>query len=145
MSFVSHTIKLPNGTTTLAMHVGDIHLSDHIVLKHVLCVPAFSFNLLSAKSLTTHSNCYLIFFSNSCYIQDLSSWRTIGMGTMHNGLYHLQPSTPVPNALKMFLSNSCSSYVNTTNTSKFDDYKLWHYRLGHSSMTQHVLNEIQGL
>ncbi|KAF5443184.1 hypothetical protein F2P56_035765, partial [Juglans regia] len=36
-----------------------------------------------------------------------------------------------------------SSYVNTTHVSKFNEFTLWHYRLGHSSMTQHVLNDIQ--
>lgn len=73
VSLVSHTIKLLNGTTTNATHVGDICLSDQFILKHVLCVPDFFCNLHSPKSLTTHSNCCLIFYSKSCYIQDLSS------------------------------------------------------------------------
>lgn len=57
-----HTVKLPNRTTATATHVDDIRLSEHLTLQNVLCVLAFSFNLISARSLTSHSNyCCLIF------------------------------------------------------------------------------------
>ncbi|KAG2699759.1 hypothetical protein I3760_07G204900 [Carya illinoinensis] len=125
MTRVSHSIKLPNGTTTIATHL------------------AFSFNLVSAKSLTTNSNCCLLFFSNSCYIQDLSTLLTTGKGEMHDGLYYLQPEPPPPTTLHNFFSTlfHCKS-VNTAIITKHDEFTLWHFRLGHSSMTQTVLNDI---
>ncbi|KAG7968194.1 hypothetical protein I3843_08G140600 [Carya illinoinensis] len=38
---VSHSVKLPNGTTTIATHLGDIHFSPHLIFKHVLCSSIF--------------------------------------------------------------------------------------------------------
>ncbi|KAG6676363.1 hypothetical protein I3842_15G147500 [Carya illinoinensis] len=75
--------------------------------------------------------------------EDLSSWMTIGVGKVHNGLYHLQLSRPHLNELQSFLPALRFNHVNTTSVSKLDDFTLWHYRLGHSSMTQKILNDMQ--
>lgn len=60
---VSHTVELPNGATCTATHMGDVHLPKYLVLHKVLYVPAFSFSLISVRSLTNHSNSSLMFFS----------------------------------------------------------------------------------
>ena len=50
---ISHTmVQLPNGEAAIITHVGSIQLSSHITLTNVLCVPSFSFNLLSVSSIT---------------------------------------------------------------------------------------------
>jgi len=70
---ISCQVKLPNGQDVPVTHIGVIRLSKHLVLNHVLCVPSFNFNLLSAKKLTQHHSCCLIFLSNACSFQDLAS------------------------------------------------------------------------
>ena len=50
---ISHTVvELPNGEAALVTHVGTLQLSSHITLTNVLCVPSFSFNLISVSALT---------------------------------------------------------------------------------------------
>ncbi|XP_040996208.1 uncharacterized protein LOC121242410 [Juglans microcarpa x Juglans regia] len=104
---ISHTVKLPNGSTTQATHIGDVRLNACLILRN-----------------------------------DLSSWTTIGLGTVTNGLYHLQISRPHLTALSSFFNAFPSSSVNNSNAYKFDDFTLWHYRFGHSSMTKHILKDI---
>lgn len=45
-------MTLPSGSSESIVGIGTIELSDKIVLKNVLFVPAFHFNLLSVSSLT---------------------------------------------------------------------------------------------
>ena len=85
-------VKLPNGESARVTHVGTIKLSNFLILEHVLCVPSFSFNLLSVSQLTHNLPLFLVFLSQFCFIQDLSYWRTIGVGGVQNGLYLLQKS-----------------------------------------------------
>ena len=82
-------VNLPNGETALVTHIGTVRLSEKLVLSNVLCVPSFSFNLISASQLAKSILCCLIFFGNLCFIQDLAQWSTIGLGKEINGLYLL--------------------------------------------------------
>ena len=43
-------------------------LTDKIALDDVLCIPSFSFNLISVKRLTENLNCCLVFINNTCFI-----------------------------------------------------------------------------
>ena len=45
-------VELPNGETALVTHISSICLSETLILINVLCVPSFSFNLLSISQLT---------------------------------------------------------------------------------------------
>lgn len=84
-----------------------------------------------------------IFFFNSYYIQGLSSWVTIEVGTVQDGLYHLLLSKPKPSLLQAFFHNLFPSiYVNHTFISTFNQFMLWHYRLEHSCMTKHILHDV---
>lgn len=49
-ALVSHQVKLPNGHFAEVTHIGTIQLSEHLILTNVLCVPSFSFNLISASN-----------------------------------------------------------------------------------------------
>lgn len=74
-------------------HVGTVRISSASVLTNVLCVPSFHFDLIYVSKLTnTSDHCFFI-FSDFCYLQDLSLWKTIGMGKKRSGLYFLQGST----------------------------------------------------
>ena len=133
---ISHiVVELPNAA--LVTYVGTIKHSPHITLTNVLCVPSFSFNLISISALTHSHPLCLVFLSTYCFIQDLICWNTIGMGQMHDGLYLLQGSSLsiasksldeflLKHKFKSFIAFSSSvSYANL--------YSLWHSRLGHPS------------
>jgi len=133
VSTASHSVALPNGTHVPATHTGIIQLTPSICLAQVLCVPSFTFNLISVKRLTTNLTCSIIFLSNLCVIQDLFSWTTIGNGEVRNGLYHFVNTNVSPsllaNTLSQFSTNSVAAFISHHHTTA----NLWHYRLGHSS------------
>ncbi|XP_077215980.1 uncharacterized protein LOC143850645 [Tasmannia lanceolata] len=113
----TNPVKLPNGNLALVSHIGTVSLSPSLVLKDVLCVPSFNFNLISVSKLTQYSNCSITFFSDSCVIQDRSLRTMIGAGKEMNGLYHF------------FLPKQSESY-SAALASSFD---LWHKRMEHLS------------
>ena len=145
---ISHTVvELPNGEAALVTHVGTLKLSSHITLTNVLCVPFFSFNLISVSALTHSQPLYLVFLSNYCFIQDLICWNTIGMGQMHDGLYLLQGSSlsKASKSLDDFLlKNKFNSFTAFSSfVSHANLYSLWHSRLGHpSNMKLHSLGHL---
>lgn len=87
---VSYSIALPIGNKVPVTHIGTVNISNTLILQDVLCVPNFSYNLISTKKIAQMFNCCLIFFSRYCYIQDVSVGRTIGMGEVREGLYHMK-------------------------------------------------------
>jgi hypothetical protein len=86
---VSSHVKLPNGQFALVTHIGTVKFSDSLILTDVLCVPSFSFNLISASKLIKSINCCLIFIHKSCFVQNLTSWEMIGVGEEKDGLFYL--------------------------------------------------------
>jgi len=103
-AIVSYNVKLPNGQEIPVTHIGIVKLSNLITLENVLCIPSFTFNLLSAPTLTKSICCCFIFLSNVCFLQDLMSWTTIGLGEMKNGLYQFQHIQVSPTTLMCKLS-----------------------------------------
>ena len=61
-------VNLPNGEVASVTHVGIVKISEHLILHNVLCVPSFSFNLISDSQLVKSTACCLIFFGNLCFI-----------------------------------------------------------------------------
>ena len=92
-SIVHTFVYLPNGEQALVTHIGTVHIYSSLILTNVLCVPSFTFNLISVSKLTKSLCCCLIFLGDCCFIQDLAQWSTIGLGKAHNGLFLLQDST----------------------------------------------------
>ena len=137
-TIVSHyVVELPNGESAHVTHIGIVKFSNSLILEHVLCVPSFSFNLLSVSQLTQKLPLSLVFLSQYCFIQDLSCWKTIGMGEVHNGLYLLQKGTSRTTPLSDHLSNhkSFKSAFSSSVSSK-DMSILWHFRLSHPSLSR---------
>ena len=130
-------VELPNGETASVTHIGTINLSSSLTLHNVLCVPSFTFNLLSVSTITKSHPCCLVFLSAFCFIQDLTCWRTIGVGQASDGLYLLQSgSTQSLSSLDDFLachnlSTVSNSFSATTSANTLSS--LWHSRLGHPS------------
>ena len=105
-------VNLPNGEVASVTHIGIVKISDHLTLHNVLCVPSFSFNLISVSQLAKSTICCLIFFGNLCFIQDLAHWSTLGLGRECNGLYLLDKgsiSTPSTSSIAASISASVPS------------------------------------
>ncbi|GJZ33298.1 putative RNA-directed DNA polymerase [Tanacetum coccineum] len=64
-------IDHPNGTTAYIQKVGNLRLSDKIVLYDVLYVPEYTVNLLLVHKLERDSKLFIGFDEHKCYIQDL--------------------------------------------------------------------------
>jgi hypothetical protein len=137
-----HTyIHLPNGEKALATHVGTVQVTETLLLTDVLCVPSFSFNLISISKLTNLPSCCVFFLSHFCFIQDLVTWRRIGLGRKKSGLYFLQVSDT---AVTFPILPSVAAYTVVNNTPAFD---VWHHRLGHPSssclsLLKNVINDL---
>jgi len=58
----SRYVKLPNGHLALITHIGTVRLSQNLTIHNVLCVPSFSFNLISVSKLILNLHCCIIFF-----------------------------------------------------------------------------------
>ena len=52
ITFSHCVVELPNGESAHVTHISIVKLSNSLILDHVLCVPSFSFNLLSVSQLT---------------------------------------------------------------------------------------------
>lgn len=67
-----HSVTIPDGRKVLVDFCGDIALMDGLVLKQVLFVPDFQFNLISVAKLC-HDNCTnVVFNGDECVLQDPS-------------------------------------------------------------------------
>ena len=141
-SSVSTYIHLPNGEKALATHIGTVQVSESLLLTDVLCVPSFSFNLISISKLTNSQSCRVFFLSHLCFILDLVAWKRIGLGRKNNGLYFLQVSDKAETF--SYLLPSVAAHTAVTNKSIF---YVWHHRLGHPSpsrlsLLNNVINDL---
>ena len=127
-------VELPNGETALVTHNGTFVLSSSLTLNNVLCVPSFTFNLLSVSTITKTQPCCLVFLSTLCFVQDFASWRMIGVGQQIDRLYLLQSGNlqqTSPTALAKFLANhklnSAFNPVSIATASNCNLSSLWHF------------------
>ena len=51
-SIVHSCVYLPNGEKVVVTHIGTVQIYSTLTLTNVLCVPSFSFNLISVSKLT---------------------------------------------------------------------------------------------
>ncbi|GJR13371.1 ribonuclease H-like domain-containing protein [Tanacetum coccineum] len=108
-----------NGTLATISHVGNLKLSNNVVLYDVLVVPGYCLSLLSISKLIRDSKMYVSFDEDMCYIQDLKKEKVLGTGSQSGGLY-LFDMDKVNNVGK-------SNMVLCFDVSKL----LWRNRLGH--------------
>jgi hypothetical protein len=126
-AIVSNHVKLPNGQLAAVTHIGTVKISEHLILTDVLCIPSFSFNLISASKLIKSLHCCLIFLDSFCFIQNMFPWLTIGLGKEKGGLFFLQNNSDFTSAFR-------SSF--TAVSVKAPSTDVWHYRLGHPSQSR---------
>ncbi|XP_057982393.1 uncharacterized protein LOC131167614 [Malania oleifera] len=131
---ISSSVALPNGQIVPVTHIGTPKVTKNLILHNALCVPNFSFNLISAKKMTQELNCCLVFFFDCCYIQDLLTWTTIGIGKVKQGLYHMLQKEVSPSTLSDALSkHNLKTGFSASVSNNSESFDLWHYRLSHSS------------
>ena len=51
-SSVQISVRLPTGDIVKVTHIGTVKVLATLTLEHVLCIPSFSFNLISISKLT---------------------------------------------------------------------------------------------
>lgn len=86
-SFPQTSVHVPNGNDTSITKISNVSLSPSIILKNVLLILDFQFNLISVSKLC-EDNFYRVFFdSDMCSFQALSIGKLIGLGNIREGLY----------------------------------------------------------
>ncbi|XP_019179232.1 PREDICTED: uncharacterized protein LOC109174448 [Ipomoea nil] len=85
------SVRLPNGETVDVTHIGNIKLHMDMMLKNVLFIPSFSFNIVSASKLVRESGCEIIIGADCCDVQGHLG-RVDGFAKEKGGLSALQPS-----------------------------------------------------
>jgi hypothetical protein len=132
-AIVSKKVKLPNSSFAEVTHVGIVKISATFILTNVLCVPSFTFNLVSTCKLTKNHKYCLIFLVGFCFIQNLLTWKTIGLGEEKSGLFHL-----IMQADHALHSASITSTDHASSSLLFKDASndVCHFRLGHISTSR---------
>ncbi|KAJ0816887.1 putative RNA-directed DNA polymerase [Helianthus annuus] len=126
------TVSHPNGTKAHITKIGNLKLSDHVILKEVLVIPEYSVNLLSVNKMAKGNKVYTLFTETNCYIQDFQHQKLLMTGSEVGGLYFV-------NTLNKGQYLCGSVFSNSTMLSD----KLWHNRLGHpSDKVLHVLKDV---
>jgi len=122
------SIRLPNGQFSIAKHVGTVRFSPDFSIIDVLYVPNFSLNLISVSKLSSVLNCVVSFNDLICLIQDQKSQRTIGSAEKFEWLYHLVLDD----------KHASCSIIQTVETQILPEDALWHFRLGHLSISRMI-------
>jgi hypothetical protein len=131
---VSTHVKLPNSLIANVTHIGIVTISETLTLTGVLCVPSFTFNLISVIKLIKSLKCCLIFLAGYYFIQNLHNWRTIGVGEKVAGLFYLMQANKVSANASISAPFIPSFFKHLSfNSIKDPSCNLWHYRLGHPS------------
>lgn len=82
------SVDHPNGSSANIVKIGNLHLSDSLVLFDVLVVPGFNINLISVHKTIKDNKICIIFYESTCYLQDLQRNMTLGIGNENGGLYY---------------------------------------------------------
>lgn len=122
----TRNVYLPDGTSKSVTLIGTVKISDHLILRNVLYVPGFSYNLISVPKLCSDSHIQVLFHSTGCVIQDLMNNCTLGRGRLHHNLYVLRPHDvkSCPTSLPFGVHSTSLAAV---------DCEVWHDRMGHPS------------
>ena len=109
-------VELSNGTHTLAVKRGLVHLNPKLTLRDVLYVPNLKCSLISIAQLLDDICCTVTFPPKLCVIQDLTTRNLIGVAKPRRGVYYYK-----------------NEATDRAQVNKVSTYELWHRRLGHPS------------
>lgn len=125
-------ITIPNGKRIVVHSIGEVQLTKDILLKNVLYIPSFHFNLIYVPQLVKDLQCSIFFNASGCFCQGPSMRRPWCLGELTKGLYHSSRQSGA-NRTDMLPPASSSLQANslTLDSPNLDAIKLWHLRLGH--------------
>ena len=109
-------VTLPNNVMVSVEYIGDVRLSQDLLLMDVLYVPGFKSNLISISALTAALLAASLFHNAGFVIQDTQNSRTISKGIRVHDLYVLEVE-----------NSSVTASVNKVSAQE------WHDRLGYIS------------
>ena len=112
--------------------MGEVQLRKDILLKNVLYIPSFHFNLISVPQLVKDLQCSVVFNASGCFCQGPSMRRPWDLGELTKGLYYSTRQSGIKRTDLLSLASSflqASSF--TFDSPSLDAIKLWHLRLGH--------------
>ncbi|GKA26535.1 hypothetical protein Tco_0712644 [Tanacetum coccineum] len=89
ISYLNLTVGHPNGTLAKIKYVGNLQLSEHVILYDVLVVLEYRVSLLSVHKLIRDNKMFDGFDEHKCYIHDLNQNKIMGTGSESGGLYLL--------------------------------------------------------
>ena len=81
--------SLSNAQTVEIVGIGDIELNSGMMLKNVLCVPKFKYNLLSMSKLAKDSHISVVFNDDFCLTHDYANYLVKGIAKEAKGLDYL--------------------------------------------------------
>ena len=85
VSSLNHSITIPNGTKIKVSKIGAVRLFDNILLKNVLYVSEFKFNLILYINFALSSS--MLFIHELCLIEAPLMKRPIPLGKLHQETY----------------------------------------------------------
>ncbi|GKA44535.1 ribonuclease H-like domain-containing protein [Tanacetum coccineum] len=89
ISELNITVRHPNGTNAKINHVGNLKLTNNVVLFDVLVILEYTVSLLSVNKMIKDSKLHVGFNEHDCVIQDLKKKNVLGTGSESGGLYML--------------------------------------------------------
>ncbi|GJR36956.1 ribonuclease H-like domain-containing protein, partial [Tanacetum coccineum] len=120
----------PNGIETYISKIGNLRLSNGLILYDVMVIPEYCVTLISVHKLIKENKVIIAFDENRCYFlnQDLNLKNVIGIGEQCEWLYYYDDKG---------IKSNTSSLRFQCMLSQHD----WHCRLGHPA--DHVLNVLK--
>lgn len=129
-------ITIPNGKKVLVTQMGDIQVTDSIILKDVLYVPDFRFNLISIPKICKDLGCTVTFIDDQCFLHS-PSMKLMHLGNFQSGLYYLEGSDKHHISSQINIKGVAAPSMVEEIQNKI---KLWHLRMDYLlvSMLHHI-------
>ena len=135
----NYKVRIADGSLSTVTSIGEVIISESLVLKSVLLVPNLTCNLLSISKLTRDLNCAAKFSSTYCVFQDLNLGKMISTAKESGGLYRTRAddqSNTKAHCVSLSAINTLESgSILPLESNKESAIMLWHFRLGHPNFT----------
>lgn len=110
-----HTVQI-----VVATHIGHCLINEGLLLKNILLISCFQYNLVSVSQLYIDLECSALFHSTQLEIQVHSNGRIIGTGRFSGELFYLQQS------IREVLSPRPQPAITSLTEIRTDLTLLWH-------------------
>ncbi|XP_056687299.1 uncharacterized protein [Spinacia oleracea] len=132
-------VGFPDGTQMSVNTIGDVVLSDKLILTDVLLVHGFRHNLLSVGRLIEQTGAHVVFTGDGYSFQDPCSFKLLGAGKRTEGLYYFVKETDCSTSQGGYSTRSnsieinCNAVADVTADVVTDVNRI---RLGHPSLSK---------